>query len=356
VIKSASRKRVLNAEEPNLSRVDDNQATIRVSWLRVAIGVAVGIIGLLFIIRNVDFADVVSAFQDAILGYILLAVAVILVTILTKTWRWQLIFKSGPDFPGFRPLFWALVTGQFFNIVVPLRTGEIARVVSLDQQEHISKSKTVSTIVIEKTLDTAGLIAMMLVVLPFVTIPDEVSQRGNSLAVIILVVLPILFLLALNSHHLSRFSKGIGERLPIWMRTRFILVLEAGIEGLAALKSRRLTAGLSLITILIVILSLLTPLLLFKAFSLPFGIREAIIINLLVTLATAPPSTPGKIVVFLAIVRLAMEGFGIDDTSLILSYAIAFLIVVYAPALILGGLALSKGGYKSPFKVRRGEK
>jgi hypothetical protein len=140
------------------------------------------------------------------------------------------------------------------------------------------------------------------------------------------------------------------------MRTRFILVLEAGLEGLAALRSRRLTAGLSLVTILIVILSLLTPLLLFKAFNLPFGIREAIIINLLTTLATAPPSTPGKIVVFFLIVRLAMEGFGIDDTSVILSYAIAFLFVVYTPALILGGLALSKGGYKLPFKVSRGEK
>lgn len=346
----------MQADEPNLSQTDDSQVTIRVSWLRVAIGVAVGLIGLVFIVRNVELADIASAFQAAILGYVLLAVAVILITIVTKTWRWQLIFRSGTDVPGFRPLFWALVTGQFFNIVVPFRTGEIARVVSLDQQEQISKSKTLSTLVIEKTLDTAGLVATILIVLPFVAIPVEVSQRGNSLAIITLVVLPILFLLALNSHRLSRLTKGIGDRLPSWMRLRFIQILEAGLEGLAALRNRRLTAGLSLVTILIVILSLLTPLLLFKAFNLPLGIREAIIINLLVTLATAPPSTPGRIVIFLAIVRLAMEGFGIDDTSVILSYAIAFLFVVYSPALILGGLALSKGGYKFPIRVSRGER
>ncbi len=356
MIRFATRKRILHTEEPNISRTDDSQVNIRVSWLRVTIGVAVGLIGLFFIVRNVEFADVASAYQDAILGYVLLAVAVILITIITKTWRWQLIFKSGPDAPGFRPLFWALVTGQFFNIVVPFRTGEIARVLSLDQQEQVSKSKTLSTLVIEKTLDTAGLVATILIVLPFIAIPDEVLQRGNTLAIITLVALPILVLVALNSHRLSRFAKGSGERLPPWMRMRFIQILEAGLDGLAAFRSRRLTAGLSLVTMLIVILSLLTPLVLFKAFNLPYGIREAIIINLLVTLATAPPSTPARIVVFLAIVRLAMEGFGIDDTGVILSYAIAFLFVVYTPALILGGLALSKGGYRFPIRVSRGEK
>jgi uncharacterized protein (TIRG00374 family) len=345
----------LGAEETDIAQADDNKVTIRVSWIRLVIGVAVGLIGLLFIIRNVDLSDVSSAFQEAILGYVFLAVVVILMTILTKTWRWQLIFRSGADVPGFRPLFWALVTGQFFNIIVPFRTGEIARVVSLDQQAHVSKSRSLSTLVIEKTLDTAGLVATILLVLPFMSLPDEVSEKSNSLMIIVLVVLPILFLVALNARRLGHFSRGMGERLPAWFRMRFIQILDAGLEGLAALRSRRLTAGLSIVTLLIVILSLLTPLLLFKAFNLPYGLREAIIINLLVTLATAPPSTPGRIVVFLAIVRLAMEGFGNDETGVILSYAIAFLFVVYAPALILGGLALSKGGYSLPFKFSRGQ-
>jgi len=341
----------LYSEEPNQSLNSDDPRAIRLSWPRTVIGIVVGLIGLVFIVRNVDFADVVSAYQDAILGYIVLAVVVVLSTILTKTWRWRLIFSSGPDIPRYRSLFWALVTGQFFNIVVPLRTGEVARIVSLDQQENTSKSRTLSTLVIEKTLDIVGLVATILVILPFVSLPEEVTQQGNTLAIIVLVGLPILFLIALNSRRLRNISRGVGDRLPQRIRTSFIQILEAGINGLAALKSRRLLAGLSAITLLIVLLSLLTPLILFKAFNLPFGIRESIIINLLVTVATAPPSTPGRIVVFLAIVRLALEGFGTDDTSVILSYAIAFLFVVYAPSLILGGIALAKGGYRFPRRV-----
>lgn len=356
MIESGIRKRRLHTEEPNLAQADDKLVTIRVSWPRIVIGLVIGVVGLVFIIRNVDFSDVATAFQDAILGYILLAVIVILITIVTKTWRWQLIFTSGEYRPPFRTLFWALVTGQFFNILVPFRTGEVARVVSLDRQGKVSKSRAVSTLVVEKTLDIAGLVATILIVLPFMTIPEEVSQRGNTLAIVILVALPILIMVALNSHRLSRISHGVSQRLPLWFRTRFIQILDAGLEGLAALKSRRLVAGLSLVTIFIVFLSFLTPLILFKAFNLPYGIREAIIINLLVTIATAPPSTPGRIVVFLAIVRLAMEGFGIDDSSLILSYAIAFLFVVYAPPLILGGLSLTKGGYRLPITLRKGEK
>ncbi len=331
----------------------DKSLTFSVSWIRVVIGIVVGLIGLLFIIRNVDLADMEVAFQDAKLGYVILAMIVILITIVVKTFRWQLIYKSSDDVPGFRPLFWALVTGQFFNIVVPFRTGEVARILSLEQQAQVSKSRSLSTLVIEKTLDIAGLVVTIIVILPFMTLPEEVTDRGNVLAVVILVALPILFLVAFNAHRLRRLSQWFGDRLPSRLRGHFIQILAAGLEGLAALRSRRLTIGLSLVTFLIVLLSLLTPLVLFKAFSLPFGVREAIIINLLVTVATAPPSTPGRIVVFLAIVRLAMERFGAEDSGVILSYAIAFLFVVYGPSLILGGLALAKGGYKFPLKVGR---
>ncbi len=350
-INHSIRTTILPAQQPILPTSNSKKGLFRFSWPRLVIGVLVGLIGLVFIVRNVNFSDVAAAYQNAIIGYVLLAIVVILATILTKTWRWQLIFAAGDDTPGFRSLFWALVTGQFFNIVVPFRTGEIARIVSLDQQDNISKSKTLSTLVIEKTLDTAGMVLTILIILPFVTLPNEITERGSTLGIVILVALPVLFLVALNSHRLRRLSLAVGERLPQWMRIRFIQILEAGLEGLAALKSRRLLAGLSAITILIVFLSLLTPLILFRAFNLPFGLREAIIINLLVTVATAPPSTPGRIVVFLAIVRLAMEGFGAENSSHILSYAIAFLFVVYAPSLILGGLALAKGGYRFPLTI-----
>jgi uncharacterized protein (TIRG00374 family) len=103
-----------------------------------------------------------AAFQDAQLGYVILALIVILITIVVKTFRWQLIYRSSVDVPGFRPLFWALVTGQFFNIVVPFRTGEVARILSLEQQAQISKSRSLSTLVIEKTLDIVGLVVTII--------------------------------------------------------------------------------------------------------------------------------------------------------------------------------------------------
>jgi uncharacterized protein (TIRG00374 family) len=330
----------LHADKPE--QTENKSIIFKLPWPRLLLGIVVGVVGVLLIVRNVDYSDVRTAFQAARLGYVFLAVVVIIVTILTKTWRWQLIYRSGANVPGFQPLFWALVTGQFFNILVPFRTGEVARILFLEQQAHI----------IEKTLDIAGLVATILLILPFMTLPEEVSERGNALAIVVIIALPILFLIAFSSRRLQGYSHGIGNRLPAWIRGHFVQILKAGLDGLAALRSKKLTAGLSVVTAAAVILSLLTPLILFKAFSLPFGIREAIIINLLVTVATAPPSTPGRIVVFLAIVRLAMEGFGHDDPSLVLSYAVSFLLVVYAPSLILGGLALAKGKYRIPFKSR----
>ena len=335
-----------HSEDSIYPKIDAGREKGRLSWPRIIIGVLLGSAGLYFIFRNVNLGDVAQAVRDADPVYLILAVLVIVITIVTKTWRWRLIFTSGAETPTFSALFWSLSLGQFFNVVVPLRTGEIARIVALDQQEKISKSRTLSTLVIEKTLDMTGLVVSVLVILPFVALPDAITERWNTLAIIVLLILPLMFIAAVNSRRLVDLSKRIGELLPQWLRLHFIQILEAGLEGLSALKSRKLLASLSVVTLIIFALSVLTPLVLFYAFGLPFGVREAIILNLLVTLSTAPPSTPGRIVVFLAIVRLTLEGFGAVDSSLVLSYALTYLIVVYAPSLLLGGLALAKGGYR----------
>ncbi|MFN2190184.1 MAG: lysylphosphatidylglycerol synthase transmembrane domain-containing protein, partial [Candidatus Promineifilaceae bacterium] len=314
---------------------------IRVSRTRIIIGLLIGAAALYLIVRNIDFGDVVSAFQSMNSTLIILAFAVILITIVVKTWRWYLIFAASGNPPSFRALFWALVTGQFFNAVIPLRTGEIARVLSLDQQENISKSKTLSTLVIEKTLDILGLLATIVLLLPFITLPKEVTDQGGTLAIILVAAVPILLILLFSARYFRRVLVAVDERLPSWMNFRMVQILDSGLEGLAALRSGRGLMRISGVTFLIVLLSVLTPLILFRAFSLPYGLREAIILNLLVTAATAPPSTPGRVIVFLAIVRLALEGLGAVDSGLVLSYAIAFLVIVYTPSLILGGIALA---------------
>jgi hypothetical protein len=65
-----------------------------------------------------------------------------------------------------------------------------------------------------------------------------------------------------------------------------------------------------------------------------------------VTIATTPPSTPGKIGVFNGAVAIVLLGYGIADEAVAISYSIVFYLVVIIPQIILGSIAASRTNWR----------
>lgn len=84
----------------------------------------------------------------------------------------------------------------------------------------------------------------------------------------------------------------------------------------------------------------------FDAFNLPFGIVEAAVVHIVVTIATTPPSTPGKIGVFNGAVALILISFGMTNEAVVISYSIVFLLVVIVPQIVLGSIAAAKTDWR----------
>ena len=60
-------------------------------WLRVLLGLLVGVGIMWLAVRQVNLAEVGQAILHAHLTYIFLGLAVILLTMLAKAWRWHVI-------------------------------------------------------------------------------------------------------------------------------------------------------------------------------------------------------------------------------------------------------------------------
>lgn len=320
----------------------------RIPWLRLTLSLVATAVAVYLVTRSLDPGQIRAAVGQASLGLIILGLLVIGVTIAAKSLRWQLMFLPASQRPALRAAFWALALGQFVNILIPVRLGELVRIFSLEQQAGISKARTLGTLVIEKTLDTIGLLATAFLLLPFVVLPPFVVEQGYPLALLALGGLMGLFILATQSRRIVGWLRGLAGRLPVSVGHRIERVFVAGLEGLAALQDIRLAMTLGLITAGIVVLSVLTPYLLFLAFGLPLGVEEAIILNLVLSVGLAPPSTPGKVLVFEGLVALMLRQFGIADNALILSYAIVYHLVVVLPQVAMGSLAAAKGGLRLP--------
>jgi uncharacterized protein (TIRG00374 family) len=237
-----------------------------------------------------------------------------------------------------------LTLGQFVNTTVPfLRLGEIARVYDLGKQARSNRSRALGTLVVEKVLDIIMLLLTLIFLLPFLMIPAFVSDSGLVLGTAALLALAALFFLAYKTSLAIRLARVALRPLPEALETRLLPIVVSGLEGLAALRSPRASLYLLLSSVIVAILSVLTPWVLFWAMGIPLGILAAAAIHVVLTIGSLPPSTPAKVGIFEFLVAFMLRFFGVENDSIILAYAILFHLVVVLPQLLLGVIALARG-------------
>lgn len=311
-------------------------------WLRLSLGLLLGAAGIWLVTREVNLTSLGRALSAANGGLVGLALAVMIFTLVVKTWRWQLLFYPREHIPPFSPAFWALMLGQFFNNVLsPVRIGELARVYDLADKTGVSKAQSLGTILVEKALDMIMTVLTALAIIPWVVLPQTL---GNPwvLAGVGGALLAALYFLAYRTEWVASLIERLAPLLPTSLEQRVLGSAVSGLRGLAALRDRRVTLWLVLLSALAAFLAVLTPFVMFLAFHLPLNLAQAALIQLGLGLGLAVPSTPGKVGVFEGIVYTILGSLGLRDETARLSYALVFHVVVIAPQIIFGGIAAAR--------------
>lgn len=270
-------------------------------------------------------------------GYVGLSIGLMVVTLLLKAWRWQWLLAARPPVPPLAALFWAMMLGQYVNLVLPfLRLGEIARTFALDQQVKSGKIRTLGSVAVEKMMDLFFLLLTFAGLVPFMVLPDSVQRVGWMLVGVVGTAVFLLSLLLWQPQQLL-------SRLPNSLRQRVAPFFQ---DGWAALQDRRLIGSVVGLSAVIAILAVLTPYTLFLALHLPLGLAQAALLHLVVTLVSTPPTTPIKIGVFNATTAFVLYQLGIQDETTIFSYSLLFHLVVILPQLAFGLLATVQTGWQ----------
>lgn len=332
-----------NVEAPQSSR----KSSRWLPWFNMALAIVLIAIGIWYLSGKVSLAEIVDAILRANPFYILLGASIMVVTVLVKAWRWQLLFRTPDGAPPYGPLFWSLMLGQYVNLIIPFfRLGEVARIYSLNRQTEIPMAQSLGTLVVEKVLDAIMLVLTIGIILPLIILPEFVGDPGLIMWVLPVIALLILYLLAYQTELIARFFRSIADRFSARIVKRLLRWSLSGLEGLAALRNTRLSLLLVGASAVIAILSILLPYVIFHAFDLQQGFLEAAVIHVVVTIATTPPSTPGKIGVFNGAVALVLLGYGMADEAVAISYSIVFYLVVIVPQIILGSIAASRTDWR----------
>lgn len=313
-------------------------------WLNLGLAVILVVAGLWFLSSRVSLVAVGAVLMQASPGYIVLAVAIMVLTIVLKAWRWQLMFRPPVRLGA---AFWAAALGQYVNLVIPfLRLGEVARLYALNQENGTSSGRALGTLVVEKTLDLIFFGLTIVFVLPFVVLPDFAERPGALSLILPLALLAVLYLLAFQTDTVIRLWRKVISPLPQRLQGWLLKLAVAGLEGLVALRDRRLSLWLLVLTLIIAVLAVALPYSLFPALHLPLNLLDAALIHIVVTIAIVPPSTPAKIGVLNGAAALALWQLGLTDESAIAGYAILLYLVVVVPQLILGLIAASRSKWR----------
>jgi uncharacterized protein (TIRG00374 family) len=268
-------------------------------------------------------------------------------TIALKGWRWQLMFPSERSPVRFGAAFWAIALGQYVNLIVPfLRLGEVARLYGLNRETGTGPARALGTLIVEKTLDLIFFGLTIVFILPFVILPDYVSDPGPTILLLPLLLLAILYLLAYRTQWIIELWRWIIRPLPARLQTWLLQAAVAGLEGLESLRDRRLSLIMVLLSLVIAVLAVVLPYALFPALDLSLNLIDAALIHVVVSIAIAPPSTPAKIGVFNGAAALMLWQFGLSDEAAIAGYSILLYLVVVAPQIVLGIIAASRSKWR----------
>ncbi len=310
---------------------------LRRAWLQRGLEVTVSLAFLALALRGLQWQGLWEALRGANYLWLFPGIAILIVLLFVKTWRWQLLFRPEQRV-SFVSAFTALSAGYLASNVLPARLGEAVRLVLLISDQPVSAARTLSTIVVERLLDVLSLLIVLVVLLPFVRLPTWMTYSAQALGVAALAIALGMVVLSYWKERLLGWARWLSGRAAFLDRPVLYDALGHLVDGFAALRTRwgLLLMGLSLagwVGVTGVAWSA------GQAFGLALPLTAAAFAVVVTTLGMLLPSSPGYIGVFHGLVIVALAPFGVPR-EMAFSYALVWHGVNYVTLSASGAVAL----------------
>ena len=194
----------------------------RAPWVRPALGAAIGLGFAFLLARRVEWTEVGRLLTGAEAGPLVLALAALATGLSLRVVRWWWMLRAFD--PGLRPASCArpFLVSLALNNTMPLRAGDVARVVGFGRSLRAPAARVLGTLMVERLLD---LLVLLLVFFLALLGAARIFPRGflvaaaaaGAVAAVTLLVLVLAPGLVLHAAEwmvsLARRRRGWGERL-----------------------------------------------------------------------------------------------------------------------------------------------
>ncbi|MCB9114458.1 MAG: flippase-like domain-containing protein [Caldilineaceae bacterium] len=303
--------------------------------LQLAIGVIVSAFFIYLALPGLHLPTVVEALRTANYWWLVPGVAVYIIGLWVRTWRWQYTLRPVKLVPVVT-LFPMVCIGYFGNNVFPFRAGELLRSYVLKKREDIAISTSLATVIIERLTDGLVMIMFVFIALPFAPMPEFYRNAVIAMTVMFLMATAVFMWMASQPERVERFYAllaGVVLRGRVRERTddlyhRFML-------GLRSLSEPSDVIMIFFTSVIIWLLETVKYWFVMHAFDFSVSFIVLMLMNGLVNLATTLPAAPGYIGTFDTPGIKTLETFGVDP-SIAASYTFTLHAALWVPVTMLG--------------------
>ena len=303
------------------------------------IGLAVSAGTLFLALRGLRWAEVADAMAGANYGLLLLALALLPVAFYLRALRWATLFDNDKRIRT-GSLFGAVNIGYAVNNLAPMRLGELARVYVVRKAENVSGAHVLSTVVVERVLDTLTVVALLMVTLPFIEAPAWAKGPPLLLGLGALGLAAVLAILSASRVRVMPLVAWAARFLPEFLRERSEQAVDSAIQGFAVLRRPTVLARAVAWSVASWLATALVIFVALRAFDLDFGFKAALFIVSATSLGMLVPSSPGYIGVFHAIVIVSLVNVFDADRNQAASFALVLHAMLYLTPIVIAGAFL----------------
>jgi uncharacterized protein (TIRG00374 family) len=316
--------------------------------LRAAIGIAISAILLWWVLREVSLATVIAELRHA--NPWLFAIATVCATAIfpLRARRWRTILD--PIFPKlpFGPLWRATAIGMMVNNVVPARAGEVARAYVLTRETPVPFSTSIASLAVDRVFDAIVLLLLAFIAVFDPAFPQNVRIGGQSITSwaigggsLVLILVVLLYALVFFPTQLIRVFELFARRLSPKIEERGRAALVTFASGLSVLRSPTHFAAVFGWTVLHWLVNALGWWIAMMAVGIHVPFSAALLLQALVALGVAVPSSPGYFGVFESVAKVGLGVYAVNAT-LATSWAIGFHILSFLPITVIGAIYAAK--------------
>jgi len=278
-------------------------------------GTIVSIAALALAFRGLHWGEVRHAIANANYLLLALALAILIASFVTRTIRWKVLFAPRTGLRSWN-VFGALTVGYALNNLLPLRMGEIGRAYLICQTESTDPGQALSTIVLERALDTVTVVLILMVTLPFIDAPAWARGPALLLGAAFLGIIIVLAIAAAARERTLGILRFFTRRLPARLPDRADRLAETALDGFSVIHRPRVMAQALIWSVVSWLASALVMFIVMRAFGLSVPLSAGLFVMCATSLGAIVPSSPGYVGVFHAIaIESLVNVFGVGRSD-----------------------------------------